>query len=209
MDENQKSTFVRPYHHGRLRDRLIELGEKALLENRLQNTSLRDLAKTIGVSHSAPYRHFANREALEIALLEKAVDLWLKLALDVDAKNSLSPIDRLISFGQGLSNLAGTSAAHLQLVLRASFSNESPTLQKKKAEMFRLFLRWIVEGLHNENLRKGYEPVHILKSIWALYIGAIQLAASHWTPGPKREQNDQTMKIIETGIRAIFKSQDK
>ncbi len=57
-----------PYHHGNLRSTLIEQG-LALLETSAQGElSLRELARQVGVSANAAYRHFANKEALLVAL---------------------------------------------------------------------------------------------------------------------------------------------
>lgn len=54
----------RTYHHGSLRQTLLEEGRRLLLEEGEQAVSLRELARRAGVSHGAPQRHFADREAL-------------------------------------------------------------------------------------------------------------------------------------------------
>jgi AcrR family transcriptional regulator len=60
----------RPYHHGRLRDTLLAEAERTLREQGIDQLSLRDLARQAGVSHAAPRRHFADRQALLDALAE-------------------------------------------------------------------------------------------------------------------------------------------
>jgi AcrR family transcriptional regulator len=56
------------YHHGSLRPTLLRAAGE-LLENRgAAHVALRSLARSAGVSHSAPNRHFADREALLAAL---------------------------------------------------------------------------------------------------------------------------------------------
>jgi AcrR family transcriptional regulator len=54
----------RPYHHGHLRDTLLAEAERTLREQGVEQLSLRDLARQAGVSHAAPRRHFADRQAL-------------------------------------------------------------------------------------------------------------------------------------------------
>lgn len=56
-----------PYHHGDLRSTLISEGLKQLEQAGL-DFSLRALAKAAGVSPNAPYRHFADKNALMGAL---------------------------------------------------------------------------------------------------------------------------------------------
>src|ERR1700744_1571484 len=58
----------RPYHHGHLRDTLLAEAERTLREQGVDQLSLRDLARQAGVSHAAPRRHFADRQALLDAL---------------------------------------------------------------------------------------------------------------------------------------------
>ncbi|MEV0093874.1 TetR/AcrR family transcriptional regulator [Streptomyces sp. NPDC050738] len=64
------SAEQRPYHHGSLRASLLDAAERGLREHGAEHLSLRDLAKEIGVSHAAPRRHFADRQALLDALAE-------------------------------------------------------------------------------------------------------------------------------------------
>lgn len=52
------------YHHGDLRRALLDAGTAMLEAGGLAALSLREVARKAGVSHNAPYRHFADREAL-------------------------------------------------------------------------------------------------------------------------------------------------
>jgi AcrR family transcriptional regulator len=58
----------RRYHHGDLRSALLERAELTVRESGLDSLSLRELARSIGVSHAAPRRHFRDRNALLDAL---------------------------------------------------------------------------------------------------------------------------------------------
>lgn len=61
-------TEERPYHHGSLRDALLNAAERTLRAQGQDELSLRELARQIGVSHAAPRRHFRDRQALLDAL---------------------------------------------------------------------------------------------------------------------------------------------
>ena len=58
------------YHHGRLKDALIEAARELVAERGPAGFTLADAAKRVGVTGAAPYRHFADRQALmqELAL---------------------------------------------------------------------------------------------------------------------------------------------
>jgi AcrR family transcriptional regulator len=61
---------VRPYHHGNLRAALLDAAEQTLEERGARELSLRELAREVGVSHGAPRRHFADKQALLDALAQ-------------------------------------------------------------------------------------------------------------------------------------------
>jgi AcrR family transcriptional regulator len=58
----------RPYHHGHLRQALLRAAEVALEARGVQELSLRELSRELGVSHASPQRHFATRQDLIDAL---------------------------------------------------------------------------------------------------------------------------------------------
>jgi AcrR family transcriptional regulator len=64
----------RPYHHGNLRAALLEQAERTVAGGGAHALSLRELAREIGVSHAAPRRHFADRQALLDALAEEGFE---------------------------------------------------------------------------------------------------------------------------------------
>lgn len=61
----------RGYHHGNLREVLIEAARRLISERGPAGFTLSDAAKLAGVSPAAPYRHFKDRESLltEVARL--------------------------------------------------------------------------------------------------------------------------------------------
>ena len=52
------------YHHGNLREALLEAATDLLVKEGPQKLSLRAAARQAGVSQSAPYRHFSAKEEL-------------------------------------------------------------------------------------------------------------------------------------------------
>jgi AcrR family transcriptional regulator len=65
---DERDTHER-YHHGNLRNDLIEEGIRTLCRDGLGSFSVRDLSRKLGVSHAAAYRHFPSREDLLRAIL--------------------------------------------------------------------------------------------------------------------------------------------
>ena len=54
----------RGYHHGRLKDALVDAARRLVTERGLAGFTLADAAKLVGVTAAAPYRHFTDRNAL-------------------------------------------------------------------------------------------------------------------------------------------------
>ena len=58
----------RPYHHGDLRRAIVTAAMEILQETQSLEFSLRELARRAGVSHNAPYKHFADKRELLAAV---------------------------------------------------------------------------------------------------------------------------------------------
>ena len=52
------------YHHGNLKEKLIQSAYDWISENGIEGISLRKIAKISNVSQTAPYRHFSSKEHL-------------------------------------------------------------------------------------------------------------------------------------------------
>lgn len=66
--KDEKTPARAGYHHGRLREALLAAGRSALVTAGPDALSLRALAREVGVSANAVYRHFENRDDLLDAL---------------------------------------------------------------------------------------------------------------------------------------------
>jgi len=60
----------KPYHHGNLRSTLLDTSLVLIRDEGLDRFSLRQLAAKSGVSHTAAYRHFRDKDHLLLALAE-------------------------------------------------------------------------------------------------------------------------------------------
>lgn len=62
------------YHHGDLRAALLEAGLKALETTAVEDISLRQIARDVGVSATAVYRHFPDKRALLSAMADAGIE---------------------------------------------------------------------------------------------------------------------------------------
>jgi AcrR family transcriptional regulator len=68
----------RPYHHGDLRRVIVKAALEILAETQSFEFSLRELARRAGVSHNAPYKHFADKRELLTAVSAAGFELLTK-----------------------------------------------------------------------------------------------------------------------------------
>ncbi len=86
-----------PYHHGNLRQALLEAAVIILEKQGEAGLGLRDLARAVGVSSAAPYRHFDSRAALLEAL---AVTGFQRFTARMQAVMASVPDDPLAAMGK-------------------------------------------------------------------------------------------------------------
>lgn len=74
MKKVQSST-TRPYHHGDLRRAIVAAAVDLVRETQSVEFSIRELARRAGVSHNAPYKHFADKRELLAAVSAAGFEL--------------------------------------------------------------------------------------------------------------------------------------
>lgn len=94
------------YHHGNLRSSLLEAAVATVAERGPQALVLRDLARQVGVSHNAAYRHFADRDELVTEVAAIAMErLVATLQARLDRVSTSDPVlrarRRLAEIGRG------------------------------------------------------------------------------------------------------------
>jgi AcrR family transcriptional regulator len=93
------ATKPKPYHHGDLRNALLEAARALLEEGPLADLSLRAVARRAGVSHAAPYRHFPNHEALLVELANEGFAELRAELVAAAAQKAGAESDRIAKIG--------------------------------------------------------------------------------------------------------------
>jgi AcrR family transcriptional regulator len=108
----------RRYHHGDLRAALIETAVDLIDERGVRNFTLAEASRRVGVTVSAPYAHFADRDALLAAVTVHAYELfYADVAREVDRFRK--PADRLAAVARSYVRFAGTHRALFEALLEA------------------------------------------------------------------------------------------
>jgi AcrR family transcriptional regulator len=113
-----------PYHHGNLREALVEAAVEVVREGGPEALALRELARRVGVSHNAAYRHFADREALVEVVAERAMEaLVATIRRRLEGVVDDDPVRRarrcLVEIGAGYVEFALTESGPFRLLFTA------------------------------------------------------------------------------------------
>jgi AcrR family transcriptional regulator len=103
------------YHHPELRRILLEAAAAELKERGAADLSLRNIANRAGVSHTAPYRHFKNKDEI-IALLVWDTVKDFTTALRKARESAVSPKERLFEVGTAYLEFARANPQRLNLM---------------------------------------------------------------------------------------------
>jgi AcrR family transcriptional regulator len=69
-----KDKKTSPYHHGNLKEELLQTALEMIDKEGLDTITLRELTQRLGTSRTAVYRHFASKEALILGVIEKGYE---------------------------------------------------------------------------------------------------------------------------------------
>ena len=180
------------YHHGALREALIDASEALLAERGLEGFSLREVARRSGVSPAAPAHHFGDTAGLLEAVASLAFD-GLTAALQAgNARGGDDPVARLREQGVGYVGFALRYPGRFGLMFRSGVYHKSSGLKKSADAAFDT-LEQAVRALFGVPPSDPLDPAqrNALLSIWSVVHGFAHLALAgqfdHLAPGHGRE----------------------
>ena len=115
---------VGSYRHGNLREAILIASLEAIEKNGVDSLSIREVAKTAGVTHQAPYRHFKDKDTLLAALAQDGFEkLYQEMSKSV--KDFNLPIDKITALGVSYLTWAVAHPSHFRLM----FSQNIPEFE--------------------------------------------------------------------------------
>ena len=148
-----------------------------LRERGVQDLSLRELAREIGVSHGAPRRHFADRQALLEALAESGFERLgseLRRALDAAGEDFRA---RLHAAANAYIHFAVEDAALLELMFAGKHQKEEWPHQDVADRAFSVMFELILQGQAEGVLEPG-DPERVGLVLFATIQGIASLVSS-------------------------------
>lgn len=164
------------YHHGDLKNALIRAGIEILSKEGLEGLSLRKVARKAGVSHTAPYAHFADKQALIAAISTEGFRrLYDQLAAVVTIHQG-NPHDMLLEVGWAYVQFAQSDPAHFKIMFSGMIEQEKdyPDFRGMTLKNFGLLVDLVKTCQAAGLLAPGPEDLVAVR-LWSLVHGFILL----------------------------------
>ena len=196
------------YHHGALREALLQAAEQVLEVEGLESFTLRECARRAGVSHGAPAHHFGDAGGLLSELAATGFDRLTALMLKYRAAADPAPLLQLRAAGLAYIDFAVAHRALFQLMFRSDrIDAKSPRLQEAGGRAFETF----AEALRSAAPVPDDEQAPRLLLAWSVVHGFATLLLEgrldRFTAGVSREQyaremGRQILSLMDTSIGA-------
>ncbi|WP_205699587.1 TetR/AcrR family transcriptional regulator [Conexibacter sp. SYSU D00693] len=197
------ATAPRSYHHGNLRAELLAHAEEALRAGGLADLSLRELARRAGVSHAAPRRHFADKQALFDALAQEGFERLGREMEDADPGGQAPWRDRLAAFARAYVTFATRDAALLDLMFAGKHRPDVPPGVREAADRaFGRPLELIAAGQAAGAVEAG-DPREVSLFAFAALQGLAALSTSDMLSGAGFTVDDVLDGVVDRLVRAL------
>jgi AcrR family transcriptional regulator len=205
------------YHHGNLRAALLDVALKTLAEKGAAALSLRAIARQAGVSQTAPYNHFADKEALLAALATVGYKgLSDSMAQAVVAAAPVDTASEIRALGRGYLDFAIRKPEQLRLMFGGEIVDmrEFPELMAAAHDAFAAINtaveRFIDEGNTGPTGRMGPNTATI--AAWSMVHGLSTLLIDHKVNPAETEAGTEAElieQILDIFVDALKKNRDK
>ena len=165
---SEKPLEKQPYHHGDLRAALMAAALKLIDQHGVKGFTLKDAARMAGVSIAAPYRHFADKEALLLAIQEEGFAAF-DAALAASRNPASTPKEQLIELGVAYLRFALGHPAHIRVMFGMTVSASPEPKQSHHGEIGYALL---VESVAALNPRAPQDLQHdLVVASWSIVHG--------------------------------------
>ncbi|MDR7038863.1 MULTISPECIES: TetR/AcrR family transcriptional regulator [Methylobacterium] len=187
----------RSYHHGNLKEALIEAARRFIAERGVGGFTLVDAARLVGVTPAALYRHFRGREALLEEVAGRGfTDLAERLARALTSRGT--PLERFTRMGEAYLAFAEEEPGYYAAIFETRSVQLGPP-QPGRPSPFDL----LVEALQSTFPEGfgGVDPRFIALEVWALSHGLATLSAAGQLP--KGPGVPDKYELLRAGVLAL------
>jgi AcrR family transcriptional regulator len=195
----------RGYHHGNLREALIDAALMLLAEKGPGAFTIAEVARLAGVSSAAPYRHFRDADALLAAVAERGYERFAAVLAQAWNDGRPNPLRALDALGQAYLAFARREPALYAAMFETHVALDgSPSLQAAAERAFAI-LRQAVEQIA-ATLPEAQRPPLLMMAlhIWSMSHGIASLFCR--ADGARRKLPMSPEELLEAGVLIYLQS---
>jgi AcrR family transcriptional regulator len=200
----------RAYHHGNLRRALLDEALATIRTDGLEALTLREIGVRVGVSRTALYRHFADKQALITAVATEGFRMLRERLVAAWAEGGRGPVASQ-AMGIAYVRFAVENPAHYR-VMFSRFLDCEPKEPELAAEAGGAFQALVdsIAVLQREGLVRGDDTVLVARFVWSVVHGVAMLAIDGQIPerGAVEELMRYALERLGTGIRETADSRE-
>jgi AcrR family transcriptional regulator len=188
----------RGYHHGNLRQALVDAALRLIDESGPQGFSLSEAAKAADVTPAAVYRHFAGRDDLIAEVARQGYDIFAALMEFAYNDGKPSSLAAFEATGRAYLAFARKYPGHYKAMFESGLSfNTYPDLAMVAARARQVLEQAAMKLAENIPAAKRPPPSMFSAHIWAMSHGVVEL----FTRGkPGAQSPFAAEELLETGI---------
>jgi len=192
------------YHHGNLKNALIKAGVGILAKDGVSGLSLRKVAMKAGVSHSAPYAHFVDKQALIAAISTEGFRQLYERISAVAEEYKTKPAQQLVEVAWAYVQFALDERDRFKVMFSDVLEKEKeyPEFVAESQRNFQL-VKMIVEANQAAGaLRSGASELAAL-SAWGIVYGFVMLLLEGQIPHTVLEKGS-LRELLEFQLKQIM-----
>lgn len=190
----------RGYHHGRLKDALIEAARELIKQRGPAGFSLTEAARLVGVTPAAPYRHFPDRDALMEEVARRGFALFvarMTAAWDEGRPDVTTAFGRM---GAAYLDFAHRETGYYRAMFtRADTAAGSPEIAEESFATLEAAVAAVLRAQGVSEAGAGAGARRLVLEIWALSHGIATLALGGFLP----PNGDGAADLLNSGARAL------
>src|SRR5215469_5939555 len=193
---------AKPYHHGDLRRALLDEALRTIQTRGVEHLTLRTVGERLGVSRSALYRHFADKQSLLATVGKEGFRMLRQAIADAWEGNGRGRVG-FQAMGRAYVQFAVVHPSHYRVMFGAfieSATKDDQFVAEAKAA-FQVLVDALIEQQNAGDLRRD-DPVLMGRFVWALFHGSAILFIDGQLPETAQDALEHyTFERLYTAIR--------